>query len=84
MNESFAKKLDDLSKTITGLATTLQEKANAIRDKVDKAIETKDNLRDVVYAGEILDWSKKCDEAKNRRKSNDLNIHKNFQSKMNI
>ena len=57
MNELFAKKLDDISKHVTGLATRIQDKASELRDKIDKAIDTKENLREVIYAGEVLDWS---------------------------
>ena len=68
MNESFAKKLDKLSKTVTGFATTIQEKATAIRDKIDKAIDTKENLREMICTGEVLDWYKKSDVAQKQTK----------------
>ena len=50
MNEAFAKKLDSLSKNVTGLAKTIQDKAEALRAKIDKAIDTKENLREIAYA----------------------------------
>ena len=84
MNEAFAKKLDDLSKMVTGLATRIQDKATELRDKIDKAIKTKDNLREIVYAGEVLDWSKKCKEAQAQKKLNVFTGLRNFVSKLNI
>ena len=68
MNEAFAKKLDSLSKNVTGLAKTIQDKAEALRAKIDKAIDTKENLREITYAGKVLDWSKKCQQAKDQMK----------------
>ena len=41
MNELFAKKLDDVSKNVTGLAQRIQDKATELCDKIDKAIDTK-------------------------------------------
>ena len=48
--------------------TTIQEKAEQLRAKIDKAIDTKENLREIRYAGEVLDWSKKCQVAKDQTK----------------
>ena len=53
------------SKTVTGLVTHIQDKASALREKIDKA---KENLQEIVYAGEVLDWSKKCEEAQSQMK----------------
>ena len=68
MNELFAKKLDDVSKNVTGLAQRIQDKATALCDKIDKAIDTKENLCEVIYAGEVLDWSKNCTIAQEQMK----------------
>ena len=59
MNDLFAKKLDSLSKYVTNFTTHIQDKATELRDKIDKAVDTKENLHEIIYAGEVLDWSKK-------------------------
>ena len=42
MNEAFAKKLDEVSKQVCSLSEQIHEKAEAIRSKIEKAVDTKD------------------------------------------
>ena len=82
MNELFAKKLDDVSKNVTGLAQRIQDKATELRDKIDKAIDTKENLREVICTGEVLDWSKKCIIAQKQTKIKRFKHSKEFRVKV--
>ena len=57
VNEHFAKKLDDVSKRLASLSNQVVDKAMEIHDKIDKAVENKAQLQDVVYLGEVLRWN---------------------------
>ena len=64
LNETFAKKLEDISKKLASLSKQVSDKAEAIRQKIDKAVENKAQLQDCVYVGEVLEYSKLCDVIK--------------------
>ena len=68
MNEAFAKKLDEVSKSVLSMSKMIQDKAESIREKIEKAVDTKENLREIYFDGEVLDWSKKSDEARRQNK----------------
>ena len=67
-NERFAKKLDDTAKKLAQLSHQLSEKATAVHDKIDAAIDTKAGLQDVQYVGEVLEYSQQCELIKKRNK----------------
>ena len=68
VNETFAKKLDDISKPLSSLSKQVADKASSLRDKIDKAVENKVQLQDCVYLGEVLEYSKQCNLIKERDK----------------
>ena len=66
VNETFAKKLDDVLKRLASLSKQVADKATLLRDKIDKAVEKKAQLQDCVYLGEVLKYSKQCNVIKER------------------
>ena len=46
----------------------MADKAEAIRQKIDEAVENKAQLQDCVYVGEVLEYSKLCDVIKEQDK----------------
>ena len=59
INEKFARKLEDTSKRVAGLANRLCEKATQIIEKCDEAHDRKVNMQDIILLGEITDYKTK-------------------------
>ena len=66
INEKFARKLEDTSKCVAGLANRLCEKATQIIEKCDEAHDRKVNMQDIILVGEVTDYKLKCPETKKR------------------
>ena len=64
INEKFAKKLEDASKLVAGLANQLNEKAAIVLEKLDEARDRKVQMQDIVHVEDVTDFKKKCDAAK--------------------
>ena len=64
INEKFARKLEDTSKRVAGLANRLCEKATQIIEKCDEARDRKVNMQDIILVGEITEYKLKCPETK--------------------
>ena len=63
INERFARKLDEASKQVAGLANSLSEKAIIVTQKLDETRDRKVNMQDVIFM-EITDYKKKCPETR--------------------
>ena len=68
VNETFTKKLEDVSKWLASLSKQVADKASSLHDKINKAVENKAQLQDCVYLGEVLEYLKQCDLIKERDK----------------
>ena len=64
INEHFAKKLEEASKRVAGLANSLSEKAVLVTQKLDEARDRKINMQDVLFVKEITDYKQKCPETR--------------------
>ena len=64
INERFAKKLEEASKCVAGLANSLSEKAVLVTQKLDEARDRKINMQDVLFGKKITDYKQKCPETR--------------------
>ena len=64
INEHFAKKLEEASKRVAGLANSLSEKAVLVTQKLDEAQDRKINMQVVLFVKEITDYKQKCPETR--------------------
>ena len=64
INKKFAKKLEDASKRVAGLANWLSEKAAVVLEKLDEARDQKVQMQDIVHVEDVTDFKKKCDATK--------------------
>ena len=69
MNHDFADKLDSLAKEVLGLSKCLSEKANQVREKVDKALDNKRRFQDVHFVRDVTKQMEKCQIAQLQKKS---------------
>ena len=61
LNKKLADKLDNVGKYLVGLSKRCTEKSNEICDKIAAAEDKKVNMQDIIYSGDILKESEKCD-----------------------
>ena len=64
INECFAKKLEEASKHVAGLANSFSEKGVLVSQKLDEARDWKVNLQDMLFVEEITDYKQKCPETR--------------------
>ena len=64
LNLKFAKKLEELSKSVVGMSTRLTEVAQEITDKVKAALDCKDIKQGILFMEEVTDPKQKSDMTK--------------------
>ena len=68
MNMAYVKKLENLSKKLYKLGDEIAKKSAVLQEKIDEAVDRKDNMREIIFIEEITDWSQKSNEAQNQTK----------------